>query len=575
MPDFVHKAMYKTLPLLLLSSLFELVGLLIVIPIIDIIIHPSVIQTNKVFHSLYAFFHFESQIGFIFFVFHFVILIFIIKNIILFLAYRFQTTIAYDLAQKIALNRYHAYISKSHEFYAENNSAVLLRKVTDIPYTFISSVFIPYVGMINEMIILTIVIIILTVYNYMLFASIIAFSIPFFFLYSKLYKINLKKASKVQNKKGDLIYKIGHQSFESHREITIFNKVHYFKDLFHSTLDSYTKSIGFVYFLNLLSPKIVEMFALLCIYGIFVAGYVFHKDLSSLSEFLIVFSLSTYRIIPSLNKLVLFSNQIKWGSFVFDHFDDKDELSTPISPDEPDSQEKLVFNTVIEIKDLWFKYKSQANPVLKGLNLSINKGETVGIVGKSGSGKSTLINILLRLYQETSGEILVDSQKVDKNNLYKWYNLCSYVPQNTVLIDGTIRENIAFGIYPGSIDETKLSHAIKGSQLEEFIHNLPNGVLTDIGENGVKISGGQRQRIGIARALYHGGTILLFDEATSSLDNETEKILSENIMMLKKENYTIIIVAHRNTSLRYCDRIYQLNEGNLLPPISYSEMESQ
>jgi ABC-type multidrug transport system fused ATPase/permease subunit len=574
MPAFVYKAIFKTLPLLLLSSAFELIGLMIVIPIISIVINPSIIQSNSVFHYLFTSFHFQSEIAFVFFIFHFVIVIFILKNIILFIAYKFQTTIAYDLAEKIAMNRYQSYLMKSHEFYAENNSAVLLRKVTDIPYTFISSIFIPVVGMITEIIILTIIVVILTIYNYMLFASIIAFSAPFFLLYKKLYKSRLKNASQTQNKQGDHIYKIGHQSFESHREIMLFNKVAFFKNSFQATLHAYTKSISFVNFLNLLSPKIVEMFALLCIYGIFLTGFLFNRNLSSLSEFLVVFSMSTYRIIPSLNKLVLFSNQIKWGSFVFEHFEGPTEDYDETLSSHPSSNEKLGFNMQIEIKDLWFKYKTQSSPVLKGLNITIRKGETVGIIGKSGSGKSTLLNILLRLFIEIQGEILVDNRKVDERNISSWYNLCSYVPQNTILIDGSVEENIAFGVYPESIDKQRLLYSIKNAQLEEFVQNLENGLKTHIGENGIKISGGQRQRIGIARALYHGGTILLFDEATSSLDNETEKILSENIRLLKEENYTIIIIAHRNSSLRSCDNIYQLQDGVFLPPISYTEMES-
>jgi ABC-type bacteriocin/lantibiotic exporter with double-glycine peptidase domain len=152
--------------------------------------------------------------------------------------------------------------------------------------------------------------------------------------------------------------------------------------------------------------------------------------------------------------------------------------------------------------------------------------------------------------------------------------MCSYVPQHKILLDGTIEENIAFGIYPDSINAEKLRYSIKNAQLEDFIQNLPEGLQTHVGENGIKISGGQRQRLGIARALYHGGNILLFDEATSALDNETESILSENIRLLKEEHYTIIIIAHRNTSLRSCDEIYQIQDGLLLPPVSYSELET-
>ena len=181
----------------------------------------------------------------------------------------------------------------------------------------------------------------------------------------------------------------------------------------------------------------------------------------------------------------------------------------------------------------------------------------------------------MRLYEETSGGIYVDGVKIENSNLHLWYNLVSYVPQNVTLLDSTVMENIAFGIPLENIDHDLLSRVIEQSQLKGFVENLANGVNTEIGEKGIKISGGQRQRIAIARALYHGGKILIFDEATSSLDVVTEQMVTESINDITHKDLTIIIVAHRIQTLKYCDAIYKIESGEIVSkPLSYNEIQN-
>ena len=159
--------------------------------------------------------------------------------------------------------------------------------------------------------------------------------------------------------------------------------------------------------------------------------------------------------------------------------------------------------------------------------------------------------------------IRIIQNKIEKSKLSAWYKLVSYVPQNITLLDASITENIAFGIPQNEIDDKLLEKVIQQAQLESFINQLPNKSQTQIGEKGIKISGGQRQRIGIARALYHGGQILIFDEATSALDTETEEMLTEAINNISHKELTIIIVAHRIQTLKYCDKIYKLEKGEI------------
>ncbi len=225
------------------------------------------------------------------------------------------------------------------------------------------------------------------------------------------------------------------------------------------------------------------------------------------------------------------------------------------------TSKKLLFNKDLELKNISFKYNKKSDYVLKNFNLKIRKGERIAIIGKSGRGKSTLIDILMGLIKPTSGEIFIDGNSLhnskDKFNLEKWYSAISHVPQAIYLSDGTIASNVAFGSTGSEMDLEKLNMSLREAQLEDFIKKTPFGINTKVGENGVQLSGGQRQRIGIARAVYKGGEVIFLDEATSSLDQETEKAIMECISKLDRK-YTIILISHKKDILDFCDRVINL-----------------
>ncbi|MEW6468160.1 MAG: ABC transporter ATP-binding protein [Bacteroidota bacterium] len=571
LPDFVFASVKRLLPLYLITSLFEIFSLVIIFPVINILIEPGSIARNPYLLFLYEYFRFDNAVSFVLFLLCVIALFFILKNMIIYLTSRVQTRIAFEIASKLAFRKYSAYLSRPYDFFTDNNTAVLLRNFAQIPFELVTYVILPFAIILNEVLILSLIVIIMCSFDPLLFLAIIVFALPFALIYNSLYRKKLKDISDKRNRESATIYKMGMQSMDGFREMTVFNKLDYFKPFFQKSLNDYTRTYSDIYFLNQFSPKIVETVAVICIAGIFTAGYLFGKDLQSLGQFLIIFSLAAFRMIPSMNKIILSGNYIKSTAFALDYFD-KHEGEEP-RPQNTVSGPAISFKRALEIKDLHFSYKGSAKSVLGGINLEIRKGETVGIIGPSGSGKTTLLNILLRLYTESEGGIYVDGIKIAQSNIKEWYDLVSYVPQNITLLDGTIKENIAFGIDPLSIDPGLLRSVIERAQLKDFVGSLPMKEDSQIGENGIRISGGQRQRIGIARALYHGGQILIFDEATSSLDAETERTLTEAINNISHQELTIIIVAHRIQTLKYCDRIYRIANGKLDPsPLTYSEL---
>ena len=195
--------------------------------------------------------------------------------------------------------------------------------------------------------------------------------------------------------------------------------------------------------------------------------------------------------------------------------------------------------------------------MISGVSLRVEKGQSVAFIGPSGSGKTTMSDIILSLLKPQKGAILMDG--IDIEDLgEEWSKIIGYVPQSVYIVDDTIKHNIAFG--EDSIDEEQVWRALEIAQLDDFVKSLPEGINTVVGERGVRFSGGQRQRLAIARALYRNPEILILDEATAALDNETEKEVMKAIEALQGYK-TMIIVAHRLTTIRNCDKIYEIKNG--------------
>ncbi|OUW35603.1 MAG: hypothetical protein CBD35_06485 [Verrucomicrobia bacterium TMED175] len=249
-----------------------------------------------------------------------------------------------------------------------------------------------------------------------------------------------------------------------------------------------------------------------------------------------------------------------------------DFLERPINPET--SVNKIIslrFRKNILIDNVSFYYPNNKNNILNDLIFEIKKGDKVGFIGETGSGKSTLLDLIMGLLEPTQGSLKIDGQIINDINRNSWRSNISHVPQNIFLLDSSINENIAFGVSIENIDYEKIKKVVKISQLESFINSLQDKYQTKIGERGVKISGGQRQRIGIARALYKDSNVIVFDEATSSLDTQTERRIMKDINDFGR-NKTLLIVAHRLTTLSECDYIFEILDGKINRKITYSDL---
>jgi ABC-type multidrug transport system fused ATPase/permease subunit len=280
-----------------------------------------------------------------------------------------------------------------------------------------------------------------------------------------------------------------------------------------------------------------------------------------------LFVIATWRFVPSVNNVISLINSLRYSQPAVESLYNEFEYIK--------SQSEIVktqakFTDKIEMRSLTFSYDNTPAPSLRDVNIVVRKGETVGFIGPSGAGKSTLVDVILGLLPPSSGELLVDGVNLHEQNL-EWQSTIGYVAQAIYLTDDTIRRNVAFGIAEKEIDEAALERALKSAQLWDFVESLPEKAHTIVGERGIRVSGGQRQRIGIARALYHEPQVLVLDEATSSLDMETETEVMSAIRALQGFK-TILIVAHRLSTVQHCDRVYRIEDATIVAEGTLEEL---
>ena len=233
-------------------------------------------------------------------------------------------------------------------------------------------------------------------------------------------------------------------------------------------------------------------------------------------------------------------------------------LADPAVP----SPEGVMPRRLIELRDVTFSYGLSGDPVLRNVDLSIPVGSRIALVGKTGSGKTTLAHLLLGLYKPESGELLLDGLPVSDEEMPAWQANCAFVPQQIRLLDASVRENVAFCANPDDIDDDEVWAALKAAQFADFVADMPYGLFTMCGENGMKLSGGQRQRLSLARAFYRDAKLLVLDEATSALDNKTEYDVMQALELVGRR-CTMVVIAHRLSTVKKCDRIYEIADGGI------------
>ena len=321
-------------------------------------------------------------------------------------------------------------------------------------------------------------------------------------------------------------------------------------------------------------PRYLSEFTLIAFVVLLVnvTAYV-SGNTSNITPVLGVFALGAMRLVPSISSMMAFTSQLRVQRNLVEHLakDWRNLQHTNKSIDMDDALVKQAtkFSQLVA-QGVSFKYSSAKEFALRNINLTINSGESIALIGSSGSGKTTLVDVLLGLLKPESGH--VHSNGIDIHHQPRiLMKHVAYLPQHIFMVDDTLKKNIALGLPEAEIDEEKVQRAVKQAQLKELVDQLPNGLKTVIGDRGLRLSGGQRQRVSLARAFYYGKDIIVLDEATSALDNETEQEIVKEIELLKGK-VTLIVIAHRLSTVKGCDRIYRLDKGTIVQYGTYEDV---
>lgn len=546
--------------LLLIGMVFEVLGIGLLLPIITSIISPEKIMGYKIIKELILFLNIKSEVEFVKFSLLFLIVIYFIKSIFLLYISYFQNKFISKLTVDTSDILFQNYLNKNFIFHINKNSSELIKNF-QVEISGFGNYLVSFLQLLTESVLAVSVIFTLLYIEFKGTILVMLFFALLSFIFHQFAKKKSEKWGKLRAINDTDISKVIIEGLSGIKEILILGRKSFFLkkliDLNKIKADLSVKSMTIRqvprFYLELLSVISLVVFIYLLLLN--------NQELDSIMITLGVFVGATFRLLPSINRILSSLQNIKYYKSSLDIISIELEGAEKEIENKELETNNIYFKKSLELKNISFCYKKNKS-ILDKINLKIDKGDLVGIIGQSGAGKTTLINIIVGLLAQDSGKIFIDDKQLSKANLNLWRTKIGYVPQDVYLTDDTIENNIAFGIEKNKINSKNIDNAIEQSQLKTFINQLQNGKNTIVGERGVQISGGQRQRIGIARALYNDAELLILDEATSALDVETESQFMKAVLNLKG-NKTVLIITHRLSTIENCDKIFKIEKGEL------------
>lgn len=554
----LDKKAYRYLIWLVIFSVFlsfiETIGISAVLPFIDIATNFNTISSNQYYHWIFNYLGFEKNVNFAIFF-----------GLVLFCFYIFRgaVNLLYSYAMAHFINSlyaqtterlFDAYLKMPYQLFTNKNSSYLTKSIVR-EANLVSSVFAAICSIISESLIIIFLYILMLIVNWkitLIFTIILMAQL--FFLTKKISK-TIKKIGGTRAKIEAKYFEIINRLFGNYKHIKLQdeNRLNSFKEDFSLAVNNYAKVNRTNTFLHSFPRLFMETSGFSIVILMLVALlYIEQSNIYHILPTLSLFVLALYRLLPSVNRIFSGYNALIFNYKAIDIIDE--ELQTT---QENFGNKRILFEKNIKFLNLNFSF--QDKQVLKNLNLTISKGESIAFVGESGSGKSTLVDLLIGLYQPNKGEIKIDNLLLDESNLKNWRSQIGYISQQTYLFDSTIAENVCFG---RNLDINLLEKVLKQANIFDFLQTK-QGFETLVGEGGIQLSGGQKQRVAIARELYGQPEILILDEATSALDEETEKKIMNEIYNICHDK-TLIIVAHRLSTIKGCDRIFEIKSGNAI-----------
>lgn len=550
--------------LMVIGSVLEAIGISMVVPIINVLIDPGVVAKYDQLRVILKNMPVNENGGQVLSI-ALLLIFYALKTLFITMVYWYQFRTVLSLEARLAQDLYRKYISteylKSKDLKASDISNNVVRATT----TFSNSVVLSILTIFSEGCILIAIFVILIYFEplgtFLVLVTLISFGGILY--YATRNKMKNWGDQRLENEAR--CFEDVKDGMGGIKEIKLLHCESYFDDRFVKNSNKSSQSARHYLFVQQLPRIWLELIAIFGISLLLLIMLVSGRQSSDILPILGAFGLAALRMLPSASKIIGSITNIKYGSaatsIIKSALNFRDEINKNITQTSGSKGVEPLFRK-IQLLNVSFNYPNRPGSFISNINLSINNGDIIGIIGESGSGKSTIIDIFLGLIHPQSGCIEIDGKKLTDSNRLTWQSQIGYVPQSPYLLDKTILENVAFGVPLAQIDEAAVISALGKSQLLNFISTLPLGLQTQLGDNGVALSGGQRQRIGIARALYKNPKILVLDEATSALDKETEESLISALSLNSKDK-TIVLITHRQSTLKICNRIFEVRDYNI------------
>jgi ATP-binding cassette subfamily C protein len=552
------------------GSFLEVLGIGAIIPIVTILTKPELIEKNAILSRLKDIINPPGIKEFIITLALIFLSIILIKNMFLFVSAYIQSWFLNKKYLSISSKLYSAYLKSPYSFHLSKNTASL-QQHTECVGAVINGLMFPLMTVFTESLVIVAIIIALFCIDVIstLFITIV-FSLIMGIFYL-LERRKLKRWGETRNYHRVKTIQQINQGLGGIKETKILHKEDYFIGQYLKHVTE-TVNIDHKEKVMLQVPRLyIETVTVILIVGMMLYFINLGNDPQVFLVKMSLFAVAAIRIMPSFARISTSMSTMRIYSPALDILveDVKTAENMKIKRKE-EGRETIEFNNRIELKKISFSYESNNKFNINNISLQIIKKQSVAFVGSTGAGKTTVVDIITGLLTPSSGTVEVDDKDIH-GGLMSWQKQIGYVPQAIYLTDDPIKSNVAFGVEDDEMDENKIWNALELAQIGDFIKKLPEGINTLVGERGARISGGEKQRIGIARALYHNPEILVMDEATSSLDNETERAFMDTIKNLSGKK-TIILIAHRLTTIQHCDKIFFLDKGRLLAEGTYQEL---
>jgi len=552
--------------LMLFGTVLETFSLGLVVPVVGLLTKPEYLKSHPRIDELL---NFPSQTQFVVGAMLLLVLVYVVKSIFLIGSLWVQYGYSTGVTKRLGRTLFENYLKQPFTFHLQRNSATLIRNSQNSA-SVMSGTIDPILSIAADALVTTgMIVLLLVIEPKGTIITILVFVLSSIAL-RRFSSRRIRLWGEAQNFHKGMIIQHLQQGFGGVKDVKILGRENYFVTQYSDHLDGNANVLRRFSLAQAVPRFGLEILMMIGLASLVSTMVLSGQELTGILPVLGLFGAAAFRLLPAVNRSILSAQTINLNRPLVDGV--AADLGLSIST----TSTKNVHGHLalsISIENLSFSYETASTQALTEVSVEISRGEAVGLVGPSGSGKSTLVDILLGLLEPTSGRVLVDGDDIH-DNLRGWQDQIGYVPQSIFLTDDTLRRNVAFGLPKDQIDHDAVKSAIRSAQLEDFVASLPDGLDTIVGERGVRLSGGQRQRIGIARALYNNPDVLVLDEATSSLDTETEHGVMQAVQALQGEK-TVIIVAHRLSTVEYCDRLYRLENARIVDEGTFSEVTSR